>query len=390
MYLIGENGCGKSSLLKAIGLAVGADRAISSRDFADIAQAIEITITLQDLLDPEKAALREHLVYGNDVTVTLQFRATWDVAAESVEIEHLGKNARRTKPDERAAIRLVTVPATREPERFLSFGSRQSLIRDVLKHANVDAELTAAATTMETANQQITSAPTVASLLDEVRIDMQSIRPPLSTSEALSLVYAAETSTELLEHFDIEFGDAANQLPVRLQCNGSAQMLLFAFLFQVVKKSPGTILALDEPEVSLHPQAQRALMRLLGKAQCQVILATHSSNLLERSDPRRITRLWRTQNGAALACPSQLGDQEAAKLARFTDSQTAEAFFARTVVLVEGASDRIALQALAERRGRNLDSLGVSIVALDGADTVATYLLLLGPRGLNLKDPWTL
>ena len=38
------------------------------------------------------------------------------------------------------------------------------------------------------------------------------------------------------------------------------------------------------------------------------------------------------------------------KLSGFTSSQTAEASFVRTVVLVEGISDQVALEALAARR----------------------------------------
>lgn len=38
----------------------------------------------------------------------------------------------------------------------------------------------------------------------------------------------------------------------------------------------------------------------------------------------------------------------------------------RTVILVEGTSDRLALDALARRRGRDLDAEGVAIVAMGG------------------------
>jgi hypothetical protein len=58
---------------------------------------------------------------------------------------------------------------------------------------------------------------------------------------------------------------------------------------------------------------------------------------------------------------------------------------ARTVVLVEGISDQLALQALAERRGRNLDAEGVSIVAMGGAHQIGAFLDRFGPRGLDLR-----
>ena len=57
---------------------------------------------------------------------------------------------------------------------------------------------------------------------------------------------------------------------------------------------------------------------------------------------------------------------------------------ARTVVLVEGVSDRQAIEALAERRGRNLDAEGVAIVAMGGAQAIGRFLELYGPAGRDL------
>jgi hypothetical protein len=68
-----------------------------------------------------------------------------------------------------------------------------------------------------------------------------------------------------------------------------------------------------------------------------------------------------------------------------TGPQTAEAFLARTVVLVEGISDRLALEALAERRGRNLDAEGISIVPMGGSKNVGSFLDAYGPRGLDVR-----
>ena len=56
----------------------------------------------------------------------------------------------------------------------------------------------------------------------------------------------------------------------------------------------------------------------------------------------------------------------------------------RAVVLVEGISDQQALQALAERRGRDLGAEGVSIVPIGGAQAIGGFLERFGPRGLDL------
>jgi hypothetical protein len=56
----------------------------------------------------------------------------------------------------------------------------------------------------------------------------------------------------------------------------------------------------------------------------------------------------------------------------------------RTVVLVEGSSDKHAIEALAERRGRNLDAEGISVVAMGGAQAIGRFLDAFGPHGQGL------
>jgi hypothetical protein len=57
----------------------------------------------------------------------------------------------------------------------------------------------------------------------------------------------------------------------------------------------------------------------------------------------------------------------------------------RAVVLVEGVSDQVALEALAGRRGRDLDAEGVSIVPIGGAQAIGRFLDRFGPQGLDVR-----
>jgi hypothetical protein len=56
----------------------------------------------------------------------------------------------------------------------------------------------------------------------------------------------------------------------------------------------------------------------------------------------------------------------------------------RLAVLVEGASDQVALETLADRRGVALDEEGVLILAMGGATSIGHFLELLGPHGYGL------
>jgi hypothetical protein len=59
--------------------------------------------------------------------------------------------------------------------------------------------------------------------------------------------------------------------------------------------------------------------------------------------------------------------------------------YGEAVVLVEGVSDQRALEALAERRGRDLGAEGVSVVSIGGAKNIGAFLKRLGPRGSGLR-----
>ena len=57
----------------------------------------------------------------------------------------------------------------------------------------------------------------------------------------------------------------------------------------------------------------------------------------------------------------------------------------RAVVLVEGVSDREAVEAVAGRQGRVLAAEGVVVVPMGGATGIRRYLALPGPDGLGVR-----
>jgi hypothetical protein len=54
------------------------------------------------------------------------------------------------------------------------------------------------------------------------------------------------------------------------------------------------------------------------------------------------------------------------------------------VVLVEGLSDQVAVETLAERRGRNFDAEGVRVIPIGGAQAIGRSLEQFGRRGVRL------
>jgi hypothetical protein len=67
------------------------------------------------------------------------------------------------------------------------------------------------------------------------------------------------------------------------------------------------------------------------------------------------------------------------------DAATRAALTADTIVLVEGASDQVALVTLAGRRGRDLADEGIGVVPMGGSKSVGTYLARFGPTGMGKR-----
>jgi hypothetical protein len=58
---------------------------------------------------------------------------------------------------------------------------------------------------------------------------------------------------------------------------------------------------------------------------------------------------------------------------------------ARTIVLVEGVSDQLAVEALAERSGRNLATERVRVLPMGGATNIGHYLNRFGRPGSDIR-----
>lgn len=91
----------------------------------------------------------------------------------------------------------------------------------------------------------------------------------------------------------------------------------------------------------------------------------------------------RRRNLAERALDGYVNGPDAAT--RATARALARAGAARTIILVEGISDQIALETLALRRSRDLDAESILILPTGGAQALAGYLTQFGPQGADVR-----
>lgn len=192
-------------------------------------------------------------------------------------------------------------------------------------------------------------------------------------------------------------------LPLRLQGLG-ARSLAVVMVFQAYAQlrlgagfdlPPLSIAAFEEPEAHLHPHPQRAMFQLIADLPGQKIISTHSpyviqvANLhdlrvLTREGPKVTVRSVPRTNadGAPTFDPNAL-----AKVQRFVQRNNGETLFARYVALHEGETEHGAVPTFAEHLwGVAPSGRGVSFVPVEGAQNFQHYVRVLEYLGV----PWVM
>jgi len=190
------------------------------------------------------------------------------------------------------------------------------------------------------------------------------------------------------------------QIEIRLQTPGDAdprpllehstgtQAVLLLGLFSAYIEAlglPVLAVTVEEPEVHLFPHAARTLAKRLGALQAQTLLTTHSTSVTDLADPRNLVVL-RRRGSASVACSvpeGHLTDDEAKDIARRMRSAGSAFVFARAILIAEGQSEELAFPILAEYLGFDFDSLGISLVTVDG-NSFGAFAKLLHPDALSI------
>jgi AAA ATPase domain len=148
--------------------------------------------------------------------------------------------------------------------------------------------------------------------------------------------------------------------------------------------SASTFFILEEPELYLHPQAQRSLfdsLLALSKSQNQVIMCTHSSALIDVELYKSICIVNKDSEALgtqACQCVEDVFTGDTKKdfnLSYWINPDRSELFFARKVILVEGATDKTIIPLIAKQLG--VFRYDCTLVDCGSKDNIPLYVQLL-------------
>lgn len=156
-----------------------------------------------------------------------------------------------------------------------------------------------------------------------------------------------------------------NRIPRELYWAGFGFQIWCQLLTHVTRARGDTVLIIDEPEIYLHPDIQRQLLAILRDSLPDIVLATHSAEIMGEADPSEIVVIEKTKQSG-----DRLKDFEGVQAAlnflgsvqNITLTQLARN---RRVLFVEGMDDFRIIRRFANKLGFAALASGLDITPVE-------------------------
>jgi putative ATP-dependent endonuclease of OLD family len=225
--------------------------------------------------------------------------------------------------------------------------------------------------------------------------------------ETLSCDRESVTITPLVRHLrDLSRGmdvvlstRGAPSFPIHYQGMGTRSLGTF-FTFwaftewrqkQAKTNAMHPLMALEEPETHLHPQAQRALFRQIKKMPGQRIVTTHSPYVCSQAEIAQMRHFCK-QGEETIVSQVEVGpggdalkSEDLRKIDRQVMNTRGDMIFARALVFFEGETEEQALPDFAEQHWKkHPNDLGFSFIGVGGHSGYLPFLRM----AESFRIPW--
>ena len=419
--LLGQNNSGKTSVIKALQLALGDySRYLSDEDFHigdDEKRQESITIdirfiALEDGLRTNefsehwkqefKDSIQQETTGKQFVTIRTiankvnggylverYFLETWPDRLNWLDVYVNKKNKLGKRFD---SIPFISIDAQRDIHNELK--EKSSFVGRVLSSVEYDdADVVGLEQMIAEINKE---AINKSEPLKQLKAHLDNLSQSFDGSGQTELTPFPKKIRDLSKRFSVNFGES-DKSSFSMEYHGmgtrswASMLTVKAFTELMAQKHEKEvepffpILAAEEPEAHLHPNAQRTLYRQLIDSSGQVIISTHSPYIAGLAELHEIRSLRKTGNSVEvyqLRNVFEADDQR--KLKREVVHSKGELLFSRAIVLSEGETEEQALPELYEAYTGFLPfALGINFVGVCGSGAKYRPFLILA-KDLNI------
>lgn len=399
-FIIGENGIGKSNILNALSKIFIYGK-FADYDFTDSTKELIVNISLA-LSDEEIGSFDEYTDPSNPNKINLVIKQEIDDTGFSVY--HL-ETGEEISPRLLKNVYYIYYDSLRNPRTELSFEKDKgsgSFLNFIIKYfLEKHDEADEAYVNKEKLSEILTFINSSIGDLRTVKRNNVSVHTDSNNISFLNRVF------QLYDYKDIELKNSGYGIQFSLLVIFS----LFERLIDITTKAKKLgqplekitcILAFDEPEIHLHPFAQRALIKdLVAIAQgkdvgfnkvikelfginsfsAQLLIVSHSDRIIS-GGYENIVRLYSAGEDIKAVSGQSIKVTHAAQLKKDEKHLQrlfpyfCEALFARKALFVEGESELGAINTFAKIMDIDLDSYGISVINTSGGDTINPMIKL--------------
>ncbi len=418
--LVGQNNSGKSTILAALELALSPSirlypDSFSEYDFhnRDRTKPIIIDVAFGELAEDggETARFADHLEPGasadavrleaeapcvldeEDLFLRVRFECTYDEASCEYHFrtyyrkwEDQDDRDNHVTTRDKEAFGLQMLRADRQVERAYGFAPYSVLSR-LLRQQDVNLAAQSADMVAQARNiaHLLLQNTEFAALMERLAKDTDAVVPLASTDsfhDRLAFEVSDLSERGILHTLELFVCTALceERSPVSKQGSGIRNAMVLSGLLLLARRAkqkhdaPTLIVAVEEPELSLHPHAQRYLLGALQDAATQLIVSTHSPTVAQSFKLEALALVRRDRGAVQIKRMPSLGGKATAfhkQIARHAPGVLADAYFSEAVLLVEGPTDRAALSEFsrvcaAEHPAAGLDRMVLSIIDVGG------------------------
>lgn len=399
--LLGPNNSGKSTVLKALELALSDETAVTKEDFhvneigcfgrelsVDIrfvpinAQSERLSLFSEDWQKVFSGLIRKDQYRREYVAFRTVFCRTDNGTVEKKRYEILHWDAGRLGKE------LLELPSSLY---FVSIDAEENL-REDLRNENSFVSLM-----VRRLGLALELHPDYAQKpIDDLRKLLDSLCENLEGPGAQLPENISLTADNIKEFFSLVKSDSEKIIPYSaLQGKGSQKsiaILSIIILVDLLAKQavfshqPCFILiSAEEPEIHLHPNAQRALMAQIKALSHQCVVSTHSPYIASVSEPHEFRSMQRAGQAIEVRwLPQNMDAFETRTIKRLILRFRGETLFARGLIFVEGVTEEQLIRGMFQAYfGDDPSAFGISIVGVDGK-SYAPFLML----ALSLHKPF--